>query len=391
MRTKKRTRCGAPAATLPPSSSSASSCSCGSSVVPSSCHNSMTKKKKRARNDQSDAAVVPAARGSSIYKGVSKHKASGKYEAHLWDAHCRSAAQSKRGRQADILLLPLLRLQSCVHLPRDLYASVYPRSLPLVYLGAYNTEDAAARAHDLAALKFWGSDCGRILNFPVDTYAQELQMMQRVTRQEYLARLKRESSGFTRGASKYRGVARHHANGYTRWEARIGHPCVKKYLYLGTYGTDEEAARAYDLAAIKLRGLDAVTNFNVDEYVKPTLCKVVPDPEPEPLAALLLQPKIEPTDEPALRDDVDDVDRAIAQALQALCIDRADFDARDSLRRAPGWWPSDDDVRDLPADVFFEDDIGSLVFPAPADSQGDEAAISCAAATISSLASGRWL
>ena len=43
----------------------------------------------------------------------------------------------------------------------------------------------------------------------VDTYTQEREAMQRVTREEYLARLKRESSGFTRGVSKYRGVARY--------------------------------------------------------------------------------------------------------------------------------------------------------------------------------------
>ena len=42
----------------------------------------------------------------------------------------------------------------------------------------------------------------------VDTYTQEREAMQRVTREEYLARLKRDSSGFSRGASKYRGVAR---------------------------------------------------------------------------------------------------------------------------------------------------------------------------------------
>lgn len=44
----------------------------------------------------------------------------------------------------------------------------------------------------------------------------------------------RKSSGFSRGVSKYRGVAKHHQNG--RWEARIGRVFGNKYLYLGTYG-----------------------------------------------------------------------------------------------------------------------------------------------------------
>ncbi|XP_028085812.1 uncharacterized protein LOC114286804 [Camellia sinensis] len=50
----------------------------------------------------------------------------------------------------------------------------------------------------------------------------------------------RKSSGFSRGVSKYRGVAReqkqHHHNG--RWETRIGRVFGNKYLYLGTYGND---------------------------------------------------------------------------------------------------------------------------------------------------------
>jgi AP2-like factor (ANT lineage) len=43
----------------------------------------------------------------------------------------------------------------------------------------------------------------------VEAYRQELERMRCLTREEYLARLKRESSGFTRGASKYRGVSKY--------------------------------------------------------------------------------------------------------------------------------------------------------------------------------------
>jgi hypothetical protein len=43
----------------------------------------------------------------------------------------------------------------------------------------------------------------------------------------------RKSSGFSRGASMYRGVTRHHQHG--RWQARIGRVSGNKDLYLGTF------------------------------------------------------------------------------------------------------------------------------------------------------------
>ncbi|XP_008446712.2 ethylene-responsive transcription factor WRI1 [Cucumis melo] len=92
-----------------------------------------------------------------------------------------------------------------------------------------------------------------------------MEEMRKVTKEEYLASLRRRSSGFSRGVSKYRGVARHHHNG--RWEARIGRVFGSKYLYLGTYNTQEEAAAAYDMAAIEYRGANAVTNFDISNYI----------------------------------------------------------------------------------------------------------------------------
>ncbi|XP_052192208.1 ethylene-responsive transcription factor WRI1-like [Diospyros lotus] len=88
-----------------------------------------------------------------------------------------------------------------------------------------------------------------------------MEEMKRFSTEEYLAALRRESDSFARGASKYRGVARHN----DRWEARIGR-VIGKNLYLGTYDTEEEAAQAYDMAAILCKGRNAVTNFNVNIY-----------------------------------------------------------------------------------------------------------------------------
>lgn len=190
--------------------------------------NPTTKMKRTRRSVPRDS---PPQR-SSIYRGVTRHRWTGRYEAHLWDKNCWNESQNKKGRQ--------------------------------VYLGAYHDEDAAAHAYDLAALKYWGQET--ILNFPLSTYENELKEMEGQSREEYIGSLRRKSSGFSRGVSKYRGVARHHHNG--RWEARIGRVFGNKYLYLGTYATQEEAATAYDMAAIEYRGLNAVTNFDLSRYIK---------------------------------------------------------------------------------------------------------------------------
>lgn len=141
---------------------------------------------------------------SSRFRGVTFYRRTGRWESHIWDC----------GKQ--------------------------------VYLGGFDTAHDAARAYDRAAVKFRGLDAD--INFSLSDYEEDLKQMRNLTKEEFVHLLRRRSTGFSRGCSKYRGVTLHKCG---RWEARMGQLLGKK---------------AYDKAAIKCKGKEAVTNFQQNTY-----------------------------------------------------------------------------------------------------------------------------
>ncbi|XP_073293352.1 ethylene-responsive transcription factor RAP2-7-like isoform X2 [Primulina huaijiensis] len=141
---------------------------------------------------------------SSQYRGVTFYRRTGRWESLIWDC----------GKQ--------------------------------VYLGGFVTSHAAARAYDRAAIKFRGVDAE--INFKLGEYEEDMKQMKDLTKEEFVHILRRRSNGFSRGSSKYRGVTLHKCG---RWEARMGQFLGKK---------------AYDKAAIKRNGTEAVTNFEPSIY-----------------------------------------------------------------------------------------------------------------------------
>ncbi|KAM1675624.1 hypothetical protein FF1_041125 [Malus domestica] len=146
---------------------------------------------------------------SSQYRGVTFYRRTGRWESHIWDC----------GKQ--------------------------------VYLGGFDTAHYAARAYDRAAIKFRGIDAD--INFNVGDYEEDMKLLGHLNKEEFVHVLRRQTTGASRGNSKYRGVAAvPQPECGAKWEDRMGQVPRKK---------------VFEKEAIKCRtGREAVTNFDPSIY-----------------------------------------------------------------------------------------------------------------------------
>ncbi|KAG1660887.1 hypothetical protein FOA52_015929 [Chlamydomonas sp. UWO 241] len=133
-------------------------------------------------------------------------------------------------------------------------ASLYdPQTKRERYIGAYATEEDAARAYDFAAVQARGPGAER--NFTREANS-EPPVSKGVEQKQ-------------RSSSQYIGV---HKSG-SSWLSRLWDPLTKRQRFIGSYATEEDAARAYDCVAVQANGRGTKRNFPGEDISEPPVTK----------------------------------------------------------------------------------------------------------------------
>jgi hypothetical protein len=113
-----------------------------------------------------------------------------------------------------------------------------PQTKRTRHIGYFASEEDAARAYDAAAVQAHGPGAER--NFPGEAIS-ELPVEKK-----------------QRSSSRYIGVC--WSKRKSSWEVQLTHPQTQRRSRTGSYASEEDAARAYDRAAVEVHGPGAKRN-----------------------------------------------------------------------------------------------------------------------------------
>lgn len=122
-----------------------------------------------------------------------RHRQTGKFEAHLWDATVIRKGKERRGRKRG----------------------------KQIYLGGFNDELAAARTYDMAAICFWGDSAvtnvrlqsfhcllhlSFLFQFPFEDYASDREFLSSIDKHSIVKILRRSGGGYRTGSKIFAGL-----------------------------------------------------------------------------------------------------------------------------------------------------------------------------------------